>query len=70
MTTILDSIKSTSARTEWCIDNEGCLTEISPHSMKFTLSAQDTSILMKLLLRNEQVILEGATIEQARTYSD
>lgn len=70
MTTILDSARSASARTEWRIDYEGCLTEISPQSMKFTLIAQVTRILMKLLLRNEQVILEGATKEQARTFSD
>lgn len=61
---ILDAAKSTSARTEWRIGDDGCLTETSPQSAQFTLSAMDTKILLDLLQRNEDTISTGAARER------
>lgn len=70
MTQIIDAAKSTSARTEWRVDEDGCLTETSPQSAQFTLSAMDTKILMELLQHNEQTIRTGAARErQAMKYA-
>jgi hypothetical protein len=64
MTHIIDAAKSLSGRTEWRIDSDGCLTEVGPHSMKFTLNAQGTRLLLLLLERQKDVILAGASLEQ------
>jgi len=48
MSAIIDAAKSTSGRTEWRLDDEGCLTEQSLQSITFTLTAANTHILLEL----------------------
>src|SRR5258708_31865055 len=48
MSAIIDAAKSTSGRTEWRLDDEGGLTEQSPQSITFTLTAANTRILLEL----------------------
>ena len=52
MTTL--STKSTDGRTEWILE-EGRLKEIGPQSPAFTLRAENTFILLKLLLQGEKL---------------
>jgi hypothetical protein len=67
MTTM--SAKSTSGRTEWVLDN-GLLKEIGPSSPLFTLSAEDTFILMKLLFAGKNEIVAAVGRERKLSQQD
>lgn len=51
----------------WFHVPDGCLIEVGPHSMKFTLDAHDTRLLLLLLERQKDVILACASLEH-KTY--
>jgi hypothetical protein len=57
------SAKSANGRINWIL-HRGRLTEISPESFKFTLTAQDTSILFGLLAAGSEEIIQQAKAEQ------
>src|SRR6266581_406537 len=57
------SAKSLSRRTEWRI-SDGRLTETSPDSFQFTLTATDTMTLLKLLYKCRQSIAQAVLKEQ------
>jgi hypothetical protein len=62
---MVHAAKSMSGRTEWRLE-EGCLSEISPLSMKVSLSASDTCILKNLLCTFADEIDAAAEIELKR----
>ncbi len=64
MTTL--STKSTDGRTEWILE-EGRLKEIGPQSPAFTLRAENTFILLKLLLQGKNDVL--CAVQQERSVS-
>jgi hypothetical protein len=63
------SAKSTSGRVEWLLI-DGCLREIGPDSPAFTLSAENTFILLKLLLQGKQEILHAVQKERIVSQQD
>ena len=56
------SAKSANGRINWILD-KGRLTEISPESYKFTLTANDTKILFGLLAAGSEDIIRYAQAE-------
>ncbi len=62
----MHEVKSVSGRTTWNV-TDGCLSETSPQSARFTLSATDTLILANLLLAHYDEIADAAKGEMVKS---
>ena len=65
----MDAAKSSDGRTQWYVQ-EGRLTEVGPSSPKFTLTANDTLILARLLMESYADIQKAADRERGETPGD